>query len=186
MARADELVTTEAEKASLAALRDATGEIDGVMERHTVRCFLLCELLGAKHNADLDREVILCASILHDIGLYDKVSEGGVYTDEGGAFARKLALDHGWDERRADLCAVACANHHAIRAQWEQGAEVECLRLADRIEVSGGLSKAGLSRDQVKAVFADVPRDGFYAGLLHVVWPALRSRPLKTARIFGR
>jgi hypothetical protein len=130
--------------------------------------------------------VILCASFLHDIGLYDKVSEGGVYTDEGGEFARKLALEHGWDERRADLCDAACANHHAVRSQWEEGAEVECLRLADRIEVSGGLSKAGLSREQVKAVFADVPRDGFYGGLLHVLWPNLRTRPLKTLRIFNR
>ena len=144
---AETLVETPAEIASLAALRDATGETDGVMERHCLRCFLLCELLAEKHNADLDREVMLCAAFLHDIGLYDKVSEGGVYTDEGGEFARKLGLEHGWDERRADLCAEACANHHAVRSQWEQGAEVETLRLADRIEVSGGLSRGGLSRD---------------------------------------
>lgn len=184
--QADALVETDAEKASLVALRDATGETDGVMERHTIRCFLLCQLLAEEHSADLDREVILCASILHDIGLYDKVSNGGVYTDEGGEFARKLSLEHGWDSRRADLCAEACARHHGVRSQWEQGAEVETLRLADRIEVSGGLSRAGLSRAQIKDVFAKVSRDGFYGGLLHVVWPNLRSRPLKTARIFNR
>src|SRR5687768_5276088 len=183
MARADELAQTPAEKASLAALRDATGETDGIMERHTVRCFLLCELLDRQNNADLDREVTLCASFLHDIGLYDKVSEGGVYTDEGGAFARELGREHGWDERRADLCAEACARHHSVRKQWEQGAEVECLRLADRIEVSGGLSRAGLSGGQIKAVFSDAPRDGFYGGIARVLWPNLRSRPLKTARI---
>ena len=186
MAHADDLAQTPAEKASLAALRDAAEETDGVMERHTVRCFLLCNLLAAKHNADLDREVILCASFLHDIGLYPKVSDRGVYTDEGGEFARKLCLEHGWDERRANLCAEACARHHAVRSQWEQGAEVECLRVADRIEVSGALSRGGLSRGQIKAVFNDVPRDGFYGGIAHVVWPSLRSRPLKTARIFSR
>lgn len=185
MAYADDLAQTPAEKASLAALRDAAEETDGVMEGHTVRCFLLCNLLAEKHNADLDREVILCASFLYDVGLYPKVSEGGVYTDEGGKFARKLGLEHGWDERRADLCATACANHHGVRSQWEQGAEVETLRLADRVEVSGGVSKAGLSRDQIKGVFEEVPRDGFYGGLLHVVWPNLRGRPLKTLRIFG-
>ena len=183
---AETLVETPAEIASLAALRDATGETDGPMEGHTVRCFLLCNLLAEKHNADLDREVMLCACFLHDIGLYDQVSEGGVYTDEGGEFARKLGLEHGWDERRADLCATACANHHAVRSQWEQGAEVEVLRVADRIEVSGGLSRGGLSRDQVNGVFSEVSRDGFYGGLVQVVWPALRSRPLKTVRIFGR
>ena len=106
-AHGDTLVDTAAEIESLTALREATGEVDGVMERHTLRCFLLCRLLADKHNADLDREVMLCASILHDIGLYDAVSEGGVYTDEGGEFARKLGLEHGWDERRAGLRATA-------------------------------------------------------------------------------
>jgi HD superfamily phosphodiesterase len=185
-AQGDTLVQTAVEVEALTALREATGETDGTMERHTLRCFLLCNLLAEKHNADLDREVMLVASILHDIGLYDAVSEGGVYTDEGGEFARKLCLKHGWDERRADLCAAACANHHAIRSQWELGAEVEVLRLADRIEVSGGLSRGGLSRDQIKGVFEEVPRDGFYGGLAHIVWPSLRSRPLQTLRIFGR
>ena len=143
--QADTLVKTPAEVASLAALRDATGETDGVMERHCIRCFLLCDLLAEKHNADLDREVTLCAAFLHDIGLYDSVSEGGVYTDEGGEFARKLGIEHGWDDLRADLCAEACAKHHSIRTQWEQGAEVETLRLADRIEVYGGIPKGGLT-----------------------------------------
>ena len=183
--KADALVQTDAEKASLAALRDATGETDGVMERHTVRCFLLSQLLAEKHDAGLDREVTLCASILHDIGLYDKVSDGGVYTDEGGEFARRLALEHGWEARRAELCATACANHHAVRPQWEQGAEVEVLRLADRIEVLGGFSRGGLTGAQVEGVFEQVSRDGFYRGLLHVVGPSLRSRPLETARIFS-
>lgn len=182
--QADTLIETAAERASLAALRSATGETDGAMERHCLRCFLLCELLAEKHNAYLDREVMLCAAILHDIGLYDAISDGGVYTDEGGDFARQLGIEHGWDQRRADLCAEACARHHSVKAQWDLGAEVETLRLADRIEVTGGLSRAGLSGRQVEDVFSEVSRDGFYGGILHVVWPNLRSRPLKTARIF--
>ncbi len=126
-------------------LRDATGETDGVMERHTLRCFLLCELLAEKHNADLDREVMLVASILHDVGLYDAVSEGGVYTDEGGEFARKLGLEHGWDERRADLCAKACAQPPRGRRTVGAGRRGRVLRLADRIEVFSGVPQAGLS-----------------------------------------
>jgi HD domain len=182
--QADTLIETHAEVASLAALREATGETDGVMERHCIRCFLLCELLAEKHNADLDREVALCAAFLHDIGLYDSVSEGGVYTDEGGEFARKLGLAHGWEPNRADLCAEACAKHHSIRTQWEQGAEVETLRLADRIEVSGGLSRGGLGRDQIKGVFAKVSREGFYGGLAHIVAPNLMRRPIQIAKVF--
>jgi len=181
---ADSLVETPAEKASLDALRDATGELDGAMERHCLRCFLLCELLAERHSTDLDREVMLCAAILHDIGLYDAVSDGGVYTDEGGEFARALADTHDWEARRADLCAEACAKHHSVKAQWDLGAEVEVLRLADRIEVTAGLSRGGLSRSQIKGVFSEVSRDGFYSALAHVVGPELRKRPLQMPKIF--
>lgn len=180
----ESLLTTEAERRALAALRDAAGETDGVMERHCVRCFLLAEKLAALRGADLDHEVALCAAFLHDIGLYESVSEGGVYTDEGAALARELGLEAGWDERRAQLCADACAYHHSVRSKWELGAEVEILRLADRIEVSGGLIRSGLTRDQVHQVNASAPRDGFYGGILHLLWPAVRSRPLTLPRIF--
>jgi hypothetical protein len=181
---ADSLVTTDAERAALGALREATGEVDGVMERHCARCFLLCEQLAALHGAELDREVALCAAFLHDIGLYESVSSGGVYTDEGAELARRMGLEAGWDERRAQLSADACANHHSVRSKWELGAEVETLRLADRIEVSGGLIRSGLTRDQLRQVNAVAPRDGFYRGLIHVVWPVLRSRPLTFPSVF--
>jgi hypothetical protein len=181
---ADSLVETDTERRALTALREASGETDGAMERHCVRCFLLCGKLAAKHNAGLDREVVLCAAFLHDIGVYDSVTHGGVYTEEGAEVARKMTLDAGWDERRARLCADACAYHHSVRSKWELGAEVETMRLADRIEVFGGLFRSGLTRAELREVNATVPRDGFYRGLAHVVWPVLRKRPLTLPSIF--
>jgi HD superfamily phosphodiesterase len=181
---ADSLVQTDAEGRALSGLRDASGETDGVMERHCVRCFLLCEKLAARHSADLDREVVLCAAFLHDIGVYDSVTHGGVYTQEGAALAREMALEAGWDERRAGLCADACAYHHSVRSKWELGAEVETMRLADRIEVFAGLFRGGLGREDVREVNAEVPREGFYRGLAGVAWPMLRSRPLTVPQIF--
>lgn len=180
---AEELIRTDTERLCLEALREAAVETDGPMERHCFRVFLLCEMLADKHNADLDREVTLCAALLHDIGLYDSVSDGGVYTEEGGDLARSIALEAGWDQPRAELCAEACARHHSTRAQWDLGAEVEVLRLADRIDVIG-FPRAGLSRAQIKSTAEQFSREGFYGGLLHTVWPSLRSRPLQTAKIF--
>jgi hypothetical protein len=180
----DTLVTTDAERRSLEALRKATGEVDGVMERHCVRCFLLCEELASEAGADIDREVALCAALLHDIGLYPEFSEGGVYTDEGAEVARRLGAEAGWDEGRVALCADACAFHHSIRSKADLGLEVELLRLADRIEVTGGLVRSGLSRARIRTVNEVAPRDGFYGGLLHVVWPAVRSRPLTLPQVF--
>jgi len=181
---AEKLLQSDAERGALAELRDASGETDGPMERHCARCFLLCEKLAARHNAELDREVVLCAAFLHDIGVYDSVTHGDVYTEEGAELAHRMALEAGWEERRARLCADACAYHHSFRSKWELGAEVETMRLADRIEVSGGLLRSGLTRDDVREVNAAAPRDGFYRGLVQVVWPVLRRRPLTLSSVF--
>ena len=61
----------------------ASGEVDGPMERHCVRLFLFVEMLAAERWVEIDRELVLCAAFMHDAGLYDSISHGGVYTDEG-------------------------------------------------------------------------------------------------------
>lgn len=184
MAVADSLVQTDAERRSLEEVRRATGETDGVMERHCVRCFLICERLAAGYRVDIDREVTLCAAFLHDLGLYPAVSGGGVYTEESADLARRIGEEAGWDPERIELCAQACARHHKLRPQYRYGPEVEFLRLADRVEVSGGVLRAGLSSGELAQINATAPRDGFYGGLAKVVWPVLRDRPATLIGVF--
>ncbi len=183
-ARADELVETPLERRFLDVLREASGEIDGPMERHCVRCFMFVELLAERRGIEIDREVALCAALLHDAGLYDRISRGGVYTDDGGAFAERLCTEAGEPVTRARLVNDACTYHHAVRDQSRRGIEVELLRLADRIEVSGGLLRAGLARGEVRIVFDHVSRKGFYTRVAGLLGHALRERPLTLPRIF--
>jgi hypothetical protein len=182
--RADALVQTELERRFLAELRSAGGEVDGPMERHGVRCFLLIELLARERGVTVDREVCLCAALIHDAGLYDSISRNGVYTDDGGEFAAELFSEAEARPERARLVRDACAYHHALTDQSDRGIEVELMRLADRIEVSGGLVRSGLSREQVRRIFAEVPRDGFYRGVAALLGHLLRERPLTLPRIF--
>jgi hypothetical protein len=181
---APDLVRTPLEQRFLDLVRDVTGDLDGPMERHGVRCFLLVELLGARRRVEIDREVALCAALAHDLGIYPSASHGGVYTDEGGELAAGLFREAGAGEDRARLVADACAYHHALRPQWSRGAEVELLRRADQIEVAAGLVRHGLDRGQVQAVFAAAPRDRFYAEIGKLLGGALRERPLTVPRIF--
>ena len=102
-ATADTLVETDLQRRFLAELRDATGEVDGPMERHCVRCFLFVELLAARRGVPIDRELALCAALVHDIGLYPSVSHGGVYTDEGGELAERIFIEASESARRAEL-----------------------------------------------------------------------------------
>jgi hypothetical protein len=181
---APDLIETDLERQFLEALREASGELDGPMERHGIRCFLLIDRLAARRGLEIDREVALCAALVHDIGLYPSVSHGGVYTEEGGELAAQLFLDAGAGDERARLVANACAYHHAVRDQSARGAEAELLRLADRIELSAGRLRAGLDRAEIREVFESAPRDGLYRAIASLLAPLLRERPLTLPRIF--
>src|SRR4051812_30923314 len=82
--RADELLCTEAEAATLEALRVATAETDGDMERHTVRQYLIAERLADTRGIRFGRELLLCASFLHDAGRYGPAPARGAIGGGGG------------------------------------------------------------------------------------------------------
>jgi hypothetical protein len=181
---APDLVQTPLEQRFLDRLREVTGEPDSVMERHGLRCFLFVELLAARRALEIDREVALCAALVHDIGIYPSVTHGGVYTDESGELAAALFRESGATEERARLVADACAYHHAVRPQWQRGSEVELLRRADQLEVFAGLIRHGLSRDEIRGVFAAAPRHGLYTEIGRLAVGVLRDRPLTLPLIF--
>ena len=180
------LATTPAERSALDALRHATGDTGGPMERHSLRVFLIAERLAAEGGIDADPEILLVAGLLHDIGLYDDATHGGVYVAEGAEFAEPILREHGWSEDRTRLCADAIERHHELRPQWDRGAEVELIRRADLVELSDGLIRFGLSRGWIKGLGGAVSRRGVYAEIGREVAKALRTRPLTMPQIFIR
>ena len=178
--RADDLVASEAERASLAALREVTADVDGPMERHCVRVFVMAERLARP----TDREALLCACVLHDIGAYPGASRGGVYVTDGRLYAEELLRPFGWPEQRLRLTLDAIELHHTLRPQWSRGAEVEGLRRADLVDATAGLAGFGLPRGWIRGLFAAVPRDGFWRELGGLLARNLRERPATLPRIF--
>jgi len=182
----DQLATAAAEVDALARLRAATGGPDGPMERHCLRVRHIAAELAGRRGWAIDPEVLTVACILHDIGLYPAATRGGVYTSDGAALARELLPGYGWSEERVERCAQAIDRHHELRSQLERGGEVEAVRVADLVDVSGGLLRFGVSRPWLKSLNAVVPRDGLAAELAREVGRALRERPLTMPRIFLR
>jgi HD domain len=183
---AEQLVRTDAEREALAALRRATGQSDGPMERHGLRTFLIADRLATARDLEVDRELLLIAGLIHDIGIYDAFSSGGVYVHDGAEFATEMLQGRGWEEARIRLCADAIERHHELRSQWERGAEVELIRRADLIEVLAGRVRFGLSREWLEDLFRSVPRTGFYRELGRLIRHTLRKRPLTLPQIFIR
>jgi hypothetical protein len=185
--RADDLVGTDAEREALERLRHATGEVDGPMERHGLRCFLICVKQAGDLGREVDREALMIAGLIHDIGLYDDASEGGVYVTDGRHFAERMLAGHeGWTPERLRLLGDAIERHHEVRSQWSAGAEVELMRRADMIELSSGLVNFGLDRGWIRGLWASVPRQGIYGEVGKMVAKALRERPSTVPRILIR
>jgi hypothetical protein len=185
MSRADELATTSAERASLRALRSATGETDGVMERHCVRQYLIAERLGEDAGLEFDHELLLCAAFLHDAGLFPSVSTGDVYVSDSRRLTERTLAPFEWPPERLERCLDAVEQHHAPRARWNLGAEVELMRRSDLVDVSGGLIAFGLHRWWLRTLYRQIPRDGFYALLAREVWRMARERPATLPRIIS-
>jgi hypothetical protein len=184
VAIADELVQTDAERACLAALRAATRETNGPMERHCVRQFLMSEKLAEQNALRVDREVLLCAALLHDIGLFPSVATKDVYVTDGRHCAERTLAPFGWQPERLARCLDAIEQHHELRSRWDWGAEVELIRRTDLVDVSRGLFSFGLPRDWLADLFRRVPRAGLYRMLAHEVGRMARDRPSTLPRIF--
>jgi HD domain len=184
VARADELTRTDAERACLSALRDATGAVDDPMERHCVRLFLIAERMAADRDIELDRELVLCASFIHDLGIYPEVSTGDVYLADSRRLGERTLAPFGWDAERMAKCLDAIEQHHARHSRWDWGAEVELVRRADLVEVTAGQLRFGVERDWIRRLFRELPRKRFYLFIaLALVGEAL-TRPRNLPRIF--
>jgi HD domain len=184
VAGADELVRTDTERACLAELRAAGGEKDGTMERHCVRQFLIAERLGEEVAGGGDRELLLCAALLHDVGVYPGVATGDAYVSDGRRLAERTLAPFEWPDDRLGRCLDAIEQHHALRSRWDRGAEVELIRRADLVDVSRGLVGFGLSRSWLSELRRQVPWTGFWRALGGAILRILRERPRSVARIF--
>ncbi len=186
MAGFDELALTPAARDALATLRAATGVAQGPMELHCLRTRQIADELARRRGWVIDEELLTVAALLHDIGLYPSASRGGVYTADGSELAREMLSEHGWSAERIDLCAQAIDRHHELRSQLARGAEVEALRLADLVDLGGGLLTFGLDRRWLGSLNKSVARRGLMAELARELARAARERPLTLPRIFWR
>ena len=176
---ADALSTTPAAQAALEALRAAAGA-NGPMERHCLRQFAIAERLAG--GRAFDRELLLCACWLHDAGLYTPSRDP--YVTEGARLAARVLQRFGWPPERLQRCMDACEQHHAPRSRMAMGLEVELVRQADLVDVTGGIVNFGLDRKWLGALFRDVPRDGFWRLVGRSVLGELRHRPASLTGVF--
>jgi hypothetical protein len=113
--------------------------------------------------------VLLCASFLHDAGLYGPASSGDVYIKDSARYARRTLEPLGWPEQRLRACIDACEQHHALTSRWWMPDEVELVRRSDLVEVFPELVRFGIPRSWLKReLWRAVPRAGFWPATLAI------------------
>jgi HD domain len=154
------------------------------MERHTVRQFLIAERMAADRGLEVDRELMLCATFLHDAGLYPSVTTGDVYTADGKRLAERTLAPFDWEPTRLAHCLDAIEQHHSPRSRWDWGTEVELVRRSDLVDLSAGLVSFGVSRSWLRALFREIPRTRFYRMIALGLLYSARQDPRNIPRIF--
>jgi hypothetical protein len=176
---ADALSATPAARAALEALRAAAG-LDSPLERHCLRQFAIAERLASERA--FDRELLLCACWLHDVGLFTPSRDP--YVTEGARLAARVLGPFGWPPERLQRCMDACEQHHAPRSRMAMGLEVELVRQSDLVDVTAGLVNFGLDRRWLRDLFREVPRDGLWRLIGRAVLGELRHRPASLTGVF--
>jgi hypothetical protein len=183
---ADSASETEAARACLAELRGLCGQENGPMERHGLRVYEIARELGRRRGVEVDLELLECVAWLHDAGLYPGAASADTYVLDGRRLLERVLTSFGWPAERVALAGDAVERHHELRPQWKRGAEVELIRRADLIDVSGGAIRFALDRAWLRDLAARVPRAGLVREITRLVAGALRSRPLTMLEIFLR
>jgi hypothetical protein len=176
---ADALSAGPASRAALEALRTAAGS-DSPLERHCLRQFAIAERLAGDRR--FDRELLLCACWLHDLGLFTMSRDP--YVTEGARLAARVLKPFGWPPERLQRCMDACEQHHAPRSRMAMGLEVELVRQSDLVDVSAGIVSFGLDRRWLRQLFREVPREGLWRLIGSSVLSELRHRPASLTHVF--
>jgi hypothetical protein len=150
------------------------------LERHCLRQFAIAERLAG--DRAFDRELLLCACWLHDLGLFTLSRDP--YVTEGARLAARVLEPFGWPPERLQRCMDACEQHHAPRSRIALGLEVELVRQSDLVDVTAGLVTFGLDRRWLRELFREVPRDGLWRLIGSAVLNELRHRPASLVGVF--
>ncbi len=126
---------------------------------------------------DVNRAALEVAGFFHDL---DFILRGNTNYLEPSADAARTYLD---ETNRSDLAPLVTALivwHHKITPyKGDQGRIVECFRLADLVDLSLGLIRAGVDKPFIKEAQRAFPNAGFHKVLFKTLVPYALTHPFK-------
>ncbi len=109
--------------------------------QHGFRCHWWGMALAADRQGQVDEELLLVASLMHDLGLADQAgaqaSGCACFTGHSADMAMQLARRHGWVEARTQALGDAITLHMNGHVDVAEGLEAHLLQQATACDVIG-------------------------------------------------
>jgi hypothetical protein len=142
-----------------AAETEARRRLTPALLNHSYRTFAFASALGALENLDVDRDVLLAAALLHDVGLVRPV-DGVDFTRASEQLARDVAEDVGLSTAATNTMRSAITLHYSPGVTRAHGPVAYLLSAGAGLDAIG-LRCWQLPPDVLAAVVTEYPRLGF-------------------------
>lgn len=163
--------------ATAAATQFAREHTSPLVFDHSRRVYLFGSLRAHDLGLKPDPELLYVASMMHDTGLFTPFSETEQRFELDGAdHARRLLLEHGFEQADAEVVWTAIALHTTPGIPSRMGPEVAVTNIGVLVDALG-FSLDELDGDLVAEITAAHPRADFKNGFLKAFVEGLAHRP---------
>jgi uncharacterized protein len=109
--------------------------------QHIMRVYRNAEMIGKEEGADL--EILLAATLLHDLVVYPKgSSKRSKSSDDSADLAEKILKKRGWPRDRIDRVSYCIRTHSYSKRIMPSTLEGKVLQDADRLDALGAVGIA--------------------------------------------
>ena len=142
-----------------AAAAVARERLTPALWNHSQRAYLFGAALGELEGLEVDRELLLAAALLHDVGLPTREPDVD-FTSASSRAARVVAEQVGLSTAASDTLRTAITLHHTPGVELAHGTVPYLLSAGAGVDVAG-IRSWHLPPDLLAAVVAEHPRLGF-------------------------
>lgn len=137
--------------------------LDSAHDKEHIYRVLFNALEIAKHEKDVDYDVLICASLLHDIGRKEQFENSDLcHAEVGAKKAQRFLLENNFDREFAEKVAHCILCHRYRNNNIPQTIEAKILFDADKLDVTGaiGVARTLVYRGQVSEPIYTLDAEG--------------------------
>lgn len=119
--------------------------------QHLIDTARLAYLFALESSADLPKDVIYAAALLHDIGRAEQYRNGTPHDVAGCAAAEPILAECGFAEEERDMILTAIGSHRKEKSRVSGGAENRAGK-AEQIAEGSGTQKKAMAKEALAAI----------------------------------